>query len=129
MSELVFLALSREFYIAFYTSAGPLVCGRSFPSACGAVVRSDADRLYVSARRGNFVLASTMDGTELRTYFSGDHAPALSPAIGGAVGVSFHDAYVFAAWASWIINLALVETWNAYQDRHARQAAVSQSGG
>ena len=46
-------------------------------------------------------------------------------AVGGAVGVTFYDAYVFAAWASWIINLAVVETWLAYYDRPRRRVAAT----
>ena len=114
------------FYIAFYTSAGPLAAAGFALLAVlwfGATLTG-----FVSARRGNFVLHRRW---MVRSYALTSAAITLRliTGIGGAVGVSFHDAYVFAAWASWIINLALVETWNAYQDRHARQAAVSQSGG
>jgi hypothetical protein len=49
----------------------------------------------------------------------------LITAIGGSVGITFYDAYVFAAWASWIINLALVEAWLAYHYWPRRQVTAA----
>jgi uncharacterized membrane protein len=112
------------FYIAFYSTAGPwATAGFAILAVLwfGATLTG-----YLFARRRNFVLHRRW---MVRSYALTSAAITLRVivAIGGAAGIAFYDAYVFAAWASWIINLALVETWLAYHFRPRRQASAALS--
>jgi uncharacterized membrane protein len=110
------------FTIAFHTTAGPWAAAGFAILAVlwfGATLTG-----YLNARRGNFVLHRRW---MIRSYALTSAAITLRliTGIGGVLGITFYDAYVFAAWASWIINLALVETWLAYRDRPRRQVAAT----
>lgn len=35
----------------------------------------------------------------------------------GVMKLPFDTVYIFSAWASWIVNLAIIETWLRWQDR------------
>jgi uncharacterized membrane protein len=110
------------FFIAFHTTAGPL-------AAAGfsllAVLWFGATLIgYLSARRGNFVLHRRW---MVRSYALTSAAITLRliTGVGGVVGFTFYDSYIFAAWASWMINLAAVEIWLACYERPRRQAAAT----
>ena len=116
------IGAAAGFYIAFHTTAGPWA---ATGFAILAVLWFGATLTgYLNARRRNFELHRRW---MVRSYALTSAAITLRliTGIGGAVGVGFYDAYVFAAWASWIINLAVVETWLAYHARPRRPGAVT----
>lgn len=94
------------FSVAFTTAAGPV-------AAAGFVIlavlwASTTMMAYVTARRRDFVAHRRW---MVRSYSLTAAAITLRLILllGAAAGLGFMGPYVFAAWASWIINLAIGE--------------------
>ena len=98
------------FYIAWFSTAG------IFASVGFAILAV----LWFGATLTGFIYARQRNYAQHRRWMIRSYALTaaavtlrLITGIGGALGFSFYEAYIPAAWLCWIVNLALVELWFA----------------